>query len=83
METISARSHTISGIQIPEEHREAATRYIAEIARRDPLAFLGPAYEAERASELWDCFVDFYQTVSTGPYAKRGGDAIRIALGRL
>jgi hypothetical protein len=44
---------------------------------------MGPEYEAERAVELWETFVQTYRSVSTGPYAKRGTDAIRIALGRL
>jgi hypothetical protein len=69
--------------EIPAEHREAAARYIAEIARRDALAKLGPEFEAERAGELWETFVATYRSVSTGPYAKRGTDAIRVALGRL
>jgi hypothetical protein len=68
---------------IPTEHREAAARYIAEIARRDPLAFLGPEYEAERVSELWDRFVDAYRAASSGAYARHGRDAVRIALARL
>ena len=68
---------------IPAEQREVAARYIAEIARRDPLAFLGPEYEAERASELWDCFLDAYHAASTGAYARGAPDAMRIALARL
>lgn len=73
----------VTTLEIPAEHREAAARYIAEIARRDAHARLGPEYEAERAGELWETFLATYQAVSTGPYAKRGTDAIRIALGRL
>jgi hypothetical protein len=72
-----------AGIVIPDEHRAAATRYIAEIARRDALTFLGPDYEAERTSELWDQFVAAYGRVAFGPYARRGRDAIIIALGKL
>ena len=72
-----------TGIVIPEEHRAAATRYIAEIARRDALAFLGSDYEAERTRELWNQFVAAYESVAFGPYARRGRDAIIIALGKL
>lgn len=72
-----------AGIVIPDEHRAAATRYIAEIARRDALTVLGPDYEAERTSELWDQFVTAYESVAFGPYARRGRDAIIIALGKL
>jgi hypothetical protein len=72
-----------TGISIPAEHAAAATRYIAEIARRDALAFLGPDYEAERTSQLWDQFVTAYESVAFGPYARRGRDAIIIALGKL
>lgn len=70
-------------VAIPAAHRDAAVRYISEIARREPLAFLGPDYEAERTSELWDRFVASYAAITAGPYAKHGRDAIRIALGRL
>ena len=82
MNTVSVTSERTPG-SIPAEHREAAARYIAEIARRDPFAFLGPEYEAERASELWDRFVESYRAVSTGAYARHGQDAIRVALARL
>ena len=73
----------VTTFEIPTEHREAAARYIAEIARRDAVAELGPEYEAERAGDLWETFVVTYKAVATGPYAKRGADAIRIALSRL
>lgn len=78
--TISSQALDVS---MPAADRDAALRYISEIAHRDPLAFLGPEYEAERSSDLWDRFVATYVAVTTGPCARHGRDAIRVALGQL
>ncbi len=70
-------------IAIPDEHREAASRYIDAIVSRDPDATLGPAYLEWRTEELWNRFLSDYTSIATGAYAKHGRDAVRIALGRL
>ena len=82
METVATAS-VPTAVTINDEHRDSASRYIEAIARRDPLAFLGPEYLAVRTSELWDTFMATYQAVQQGPYAKHGRDAVRVALGRL
>jgi hypothetical protein len=70
-------------VVIPAAHREAATRYIAAIVRRDPLAMLGQSFIESRTGELLDAFAATYANVVSGPYARHGADAMRIALARL
>ncbi len=82
METQTISSESVS-MEIPPVHREAATRYISALARRDPLAMLGEAYVRSRSQELWEAFAASYARLATGPYARHGADLIRIALTRL
>lgn len=68
--------------EIAEQDVIAATRYIDAIIRReasDPKS----AASADLRRELWDRFVAEYRYVSTGPYARRGGAALRLALSRI
>ena len=66
------------------EHQDvvAAKRYIDAILNRQPVG-RGSAESADLRRELWERFVVEYRNVSTGPYARRGGVALRLALGRL
>jgi len=70
-------------VTIPEAHREAAERYIAAIVRRDPVCLVGTDAVSRRCRELLAEFEFHYRRVGHGPYARRGADALRIALGRL
>lgn len=66
---------------ISPDHIEAAGRYIAAILAGDPLtAILGEAYTIAESERLWDRFVSRYADVVSGPYAKHGADALRVAL---
>jgi hypothetical protein len=70
-------------IAISSQEREAAGRYISAIIARDLRGSAGN-YGAElRTRQLMDQFVAAYTAVATGPYARRGSDALRLALGRL
>ena len=68
--------------EIAEQDEIAAMRYIDAIVAREPG---GPtsASAADLRRALWDRFVAEYRTVSTGPYARRGGAALRLALARI
>jgi hypothetical protein len=68
---------------IPVAHREAAERYVAVIVSREPEALLGGAFIETRKRELLDRFEADYMSLSRGPYARHGADALRIALGKL
>ncbi len=70
-------------IDIPPEAREAASLYIAAIVGRDRHASDDPGFAAWRTRELWEQFGAEYRGVASGPYARRGHAALRIALGRL
>ena len=81
MDTLSVVAEE-APIDLPVD-RTAATRYIAAIVARDRLASHDTHFAAWRARQLWDQFCADYQAAATGPYARCGGDALRIALGRL
>ena len=60
---------------------EAARDFITAILTIDPLCRLvGEPHLTAEAERLWDRFVDGYAAAVAGPYAKRGADALRIAL---
>jgi hypothetical protein len=82
MEAITVPAPPVN-IIIPAAHRDAATRYIAAILRRDCVALPGDAFVAARTRELLARFESDYVSLSHGPYARRGADALRIALGKL
>ena len=82
MDTISVVADA-APIAISVEDREAASRYIAAIVARDRHASDDPAFAAWRTRDLWHRFGAEYRTVATGPYARHGHGALRIALGRL
>jgi hypothetical protein len=82
METTTHPTEAIE-IVIPEAHREAATRYIVAIIGRDPLALVGDTHVESRTHELWARFETDYRSLHQGPYARRGADALRIALEKL
>jgi hypothetical protein len=82
MEAATTASQPVQ-LTIPDAHRQAAERYIAAILRRDPAALLGPDAHRARSRELLAEFEFHYRRVGHGPYARRGPDALRIALGRL
>ena len=68
--------------EISDQDGIAAMRYIDAIVRRDAS---GPASgQAElRRRNLWDRFVIEYRSATTGPYSRRDGAALRLALGRI
>jgi hypothetical protein len=68
---------------IPVADREAASRYIAAIVSLDRRARGDAGFAAWRTRQLWDQFGAEYAAVATGPYARHGQAALRIALGRL
>jgi hypothetical protein len=70
-------------VGLPVDDREAASRYIAAIVARDRRAAADARFAAWRAHQLWDRFWVEYEAVATGPYARHGGAALRIALDRL
>jgi len=63
----------------PEEERRARAYIWAIVARADLSA---DELEAE-TGRLWKRFGDTYAALTTGPYAKSGYDAFRIALGQI
>ena len=70
-----------STVHIHPASLAAARRYIAAIVARDPLhERLGPDWAEIEVDRLLARFVDRYAAVATGPYSKRGPDALRIAL---
>ena len=69
-------------IAISAEERDAVTRYIAAIVAHDTHG--SEAVDAvERTRALWAEFMTAYTDVATGPYARRGDAAMRLALGRI
>jgi hypothetical protein len=70
-------------IGIPVEHRDAASRYIAAIVASDARASADPRFAALRTRQLWEQFGREHAAVATGPYARHGQAALRIALGKL
>jgi hypothetical protein len=82
MEATTTQSQA-TDFSIPVAHREAAERYIAAIVRRDPIHLVGGPFEDARTKELIGRFEADYANVGSGPYARHGADALRIALGRL
>ncbi len=68
---------------IPAEDRDAARRYIAAIVARDRRASADSAFAALRRRQLWEQFEAEYGAAQTGPYARHGRAALRIALSRL
>ena len=70
--------------KIERTHLEAASRFIDAIVQRDPLtALLGHEYRTGESERLWDRFIERYTDVASGPYAKHGMDALRVALSGL
>lgn len=60
---------------------DVARAYIAVIVERSPLRqTLGPDWADVEAERLLRRFVDRYAGVASGPYAKHGKDALRVAL---
>jgi hypothetical protein len=68
---------------IPAEDCVAASRYIAAIVARDPRAAGDPGFAARLTRQLWDRFGIEHRSIASGPYARQGHVALRIALGRL
>ncbi len=69
---------------VPEDHLLAARRYIDAIVATDRLVeVLGDGYADERRGRLESQYVETYGLVASGPYARRGDDAHRIAMSQL
>ena len=69
---------------IERAHLEAAGRYIQAIVDHDPMSgTLGHEYRTAESERLWDRFIDRYNDVASGAYARHGPDALRIALAGL
>ena len=78
---IDTSSAAQTPLEIDPAHLDAAERYIDRIVVHDPLyASLGPDWAAVEAARLMQRFLDAYTAVATGDYAKRGKDALRVAL---
>jgi hypothetical protein len=77
----TATETTSAAELIGAAHIEAAGRYISAILAGDPLTgILGETYAIAESERLWDRFVMGYADVVSGPYARHGADALRIAL---
>lgn len=72
-----------SVIDIPAEHYEVARQYVVAIVGRDRRAAFDSRYCQRLTASLWNRFFAEYVQVSSGPYARRGRDAVRIALSRM
>jgi hypothetical protein len=83
MEAIAGQGNATMEFAIPAEHLAVALRYIDAIVLHDPVCRLSEALTASRRQELMDRFEADYRVLNFGPYARRGMDALRIALGRL
>lgn len=77
-ETISAAT------LVRREHLDAAGRFIAAIVAGDAaVQLLGEPHITAESERLRDRFIERYAIVASGPYAKHGADALRIALSSL
>ena len=66
---------------IQADHREAARRFIEAIVAGDATCrLLGEPHATAESERLWDRFIERYAEIVSGPYAKHGADALRIAL---
>jgi hypothetical protein len=70
-------------IDIPAEHYEVARQYVMAIVARDRRAAFDAPYSHRLTASLWNRFFAEYVQASSGPYARRGRDAVRIALLRM
>jgi hypothetical protein len=70
-------------VEISLHEREAAACYISAIIAREASTLPLSDYAELRKRLLTEQFVAAYTAVATGPYARRGGDALRLALGRI
>jgi hypothetical protein len=70
-------------IDIAAEHYEVARRYIVAIVTRDRRAALDAHYSRRLTDSLWNRFFTQYALAASGPYARRGQDAVAIALSRM
>jgi hypothetical protein len=69
---------------VPSAHTDAARDFIAAILAIDPLCrLIGEPHLTAEAERLWNRFIDGYSAAVSGPYAKHGADALRIALSGL
>jgi len=79
---MTTATETLSPAALTErEHMAAARRFIAAIVAGDQLIrLLGEPHALAEAERLWDQFLERYGAVTSGPYARHGPDALRIAL---
>jgi hypothetical protein len=70
-------------IDIPADQYDVARQYIAAIVARDRRAGLDLPYSRRLSTSLWNQFFAEYVRVSSGPYARRDREALRIALARM
>ena len=61
----------------------AAKRYIEAIVDREPIGSASAERAEMRRRDLWERFVFEYRSATTGPYSRRDGAALRLALGRI
>lgn len=82
---MTTATDTMSAATLVEhDHMEAAGRFIAAIVAGDPVCrLLGEPHVTVESERLWDLFVERYAAVATGPYARHGADALRVALSSL
>lgn len=83
--TMTTATETISAAATVEpRHMDAARDFIAAILAIDPVCrLLGEPHITVESERLWDRFIECYAAVVSGPYAKHGADALRIALSSL
>lgn len=80
----TATETSTAGTLVEPGHVEAARRFIAAIVAGDAACrLLGEPHVTAESERLWDRFIDRYAAVVSGPYAKHGSDALRIALSSL
>jgi hypothetical protein len=70
-------------VEISQLEHEAAASYISAIVAHDACSSMGIGFAELRTRQLTEQFVAAYTAVATGPYARRGNDALRLALGRI
>ena len=71
------------GPEMTDQDVVAARRYIDAIVGREPIGSASVDRAELRRRDLWERFVDEYRSATTGPYSRRDGAALRLALGRI
>ena len=84
MDTLATTAVTSPDGAEPADHDVvAAKRYIEAIVCREPIGSALNDHVELRRQHLWQRFLAEYRSATTGPYSRRDGAALRLALGRI